>query len=40
LEQRKVKKEVVKNILNQLLSDDNIALSQDELTNIVLKKVA
>jgi len=40
LEQRKVKREVVKNILNQLLSDDNIALSQDELTNIVLKKVA
>ena len=40
LEQRKVKREVVKNILNQLLSDDSIALSQDELANIVLKKVA
>jgi F-type H+-transporting ATPase subunit b len=40
LESRKVKKEVVENILNQLLSDENIALSQDELANIVLKKVA
>jgi F-type H+-transporting ATPase subunit b len=40
LESRKVKKEVVENVLNQLLSDENIALSQDELANIVLKKVA
>jgi F-type H+-transporting ATPase subunit b len=37
---RKVKKEVVQNVLDQLLSDDNIALSQEDLTNIVLKKVA
>jgi len=40
LEQRKVKKEVVQNVLNQLLSDENIALSQSELTNIISKKVA
>jgi F-type H+-transporting ATPase subunit b len=40
LETRKVKKEVVESILNKLLSEENIALSQDELTNIVLKKVA
>ena len=40
LELRKVKKEVVENILNQLLSNDGIALSQDEIANIILKKVA
>lgn len=40
LEVRKVKREVVENILNKLLSEDNIELSQDELANIVLKKVA
>jgi len=40
LELRKVKKEVVENILDQLLSNDNIALSQDEVANIILKKVA
>ena len=40
IETRKVKKEVVAEILNELLSTDNIALSQEELTNIVLKKVA
>ena len=40
LETRKAKKEVVENILNQLLSDDTIALSQQDLANIVLKKVA
>ena len=40
LELRKVKKEVVENILDQLLSDDNIALSQDDVANIILKKVA
>lgn len=40
LELRKVKKEVVQNVLDQLLSDDNIALSQEDLANIVLKKVA
>jgi F-type H+-transporting ATPase subunit b len=40
LESRKVKKEVVQNVLNQLLSDENIKLSQHELTNIISKKVA
>jgi F-type H+-transporting ATPase subunit b len=40
LETRKVKREVVESILNKLLSDDTISLSQEELTNIVLKKVA
>ena len=40
LEVRKVKKEVVENVLNQLMSNDNIALSQKDLANIILKKVA
>lgn len=40
LEVRKVKKEVVENVLNQLLSDDNIALSQKDLADIIIKKVA
>jgi F-type H+-transporting ATPase subunit b len=40
LEVRKVKKEVVENVLNQLLSNDNIDLSQKDLADIILKKVA
>ncbi len=40
LETRKVKKEVVQNVLNQLLSNENIELSQNEITNIISKKVA
>lgn len=40
LEARKVKKEVVESILNRLLSDDNIAMSQEDISNIILKKVA
>ncbi|MBL3519536.1 F0F1 ATP synthase subunit B [Aliarcobacter lanthieri] len=36
----KAKKEVVAEILDELLKSDNIKLSQDELVNIVLKKVA
>ena len=40
LETRKVKKEVVQDVLNQLLSNENIVLSQNELTNIISKKVA
>jgi len=40
LETRKVKKEVVESILNQLLSNDNISISENELANIILKKVA
>ena len=40
VETRKAKKEVVSEILDELLSADNIELSQEELSNIVLKKVA
>ncbi len=40
IETRRVKKEVVQDILDELLSTDNVALSQEELSNIVLKKVA
>ena len=40
VETRKAKKEVVSEILDELLSADNISLSQEELSNIVLKKVA
>jgi F-type H+-transporting ATPase subunit b len=40
IETKKVKSEVVNEILDQLLSSDNISISQDDLANIVLKKVA
>ena len=40
VETRKAKKEVVSEVLNELLNTDNIELSQEELSNIVLKKVA
>ncbi len=40
LETKKIKKEVVQNVLEELLKSENIELSQDELTSIVLKKVA
>ncbi len=40
LETRKAKKIVVENILEELLSNENIGVSQDELANIVIKKVA
>jgi len=40
LEARRVKKEVVESVLDQLLSDENIAISQQDITNIILKKVA
>ena len=36
----KAKKEVVTEVLEELLSSENIKLTQDELANIVLKKVA
>ena len=36
----KAKKQVVGKILNELLSSENIKLSQNELVNIILKKVA
>lgn len=40
LETKRVKREVVESVLDQLLSNENIALSQEDLANIVLKKVA
>ncbi len=40
LETKKLKKEVVAEVLEELLSDENMSLSQAELSNIVLKKVA
>ncbi len=40
VETKKIKKEVVSEILEELLNADNIAISQDELASIVLKKVA
>lgn len=40
LEAKRVKEEVVENVLNQLLSEDNIDLSQKDICDIVLKKVA
>lgn len=40
LEVRKVKKVVVENVLNQLLSNENIDLSQKDIADIILKKVA
>ncbi|WP_419765325.1 MAG: F0F1 ATP synthase subunit B [Arcobacter sp.] len=40
VETRKQQREVVEEILEELLKSDNISLSQDELANIVLKKVA
>lgn len=40
IESKKAKKEIVSQILEELLKSDNIKLSDDELANIVLKKVA
>ena len=40
VETRKVKKEVVSEILDELLSSNDVISSQDELANIVLNKVA
>jgi F-type H+-transporting ATPase subunit b len=40
VETRKVQRQIVEEILEELLKSDNISLSQDELANIVLKKVA
>ncbi len=40
VETKKIKKEVVEEILEELLSNDNIAITQDELTAIILNKVA
>jgi len=40
IETKKVKNEVVTELLEDLLSSENIPLSEKDLTNIVLKKVA
>ena len=40
VETSKAKKEVVAQVLEELLSSENIKLTQNELVNIVLKKVA
>ena len=40
IETSKAKKEIVTEVLEELLSSDNVSLTQDELANIVLKKVA
>lgn len=40
LDRRKLKREVVQSVLDQLLSDENIDLSQEDLSNVILKKVA
>ena len=40
VETSKAKKEVVAKVLEELLSSENIKLTQNELVNIVLKKVA
>lgn len=40
VETRRAQREIVEEILEELLKSDNISLSQDELANIVLKKVA
>lgn len=37
---RKAKVDVVEEVLNELLNDNNLAISEDELANIVMKKVA
>jgi F-type H+-transporting ATPase subunit b len=40
VETSKAKRQVVSEILDELLSSDNVSLTQDELVNIVVKKVA
>lgn len=40
VETSKAKRQIVSEVLDELLSSDNISLSQEELANIVLKKVA
>ncbi|RXJ86572.1 F0F1 ATP synthase subunit B [Arcobacter sp. CECT 8985] len=40
VELRKAKKQVVAEVLEELFNSDNVELTQDELSNIVLKKVA
>ena len=40
VETSKAKRQIVSEVLDELLKSDNLALSQEELANIVLKKVA
>ncbi len=40
VEMSKGKRQIVSEILDELLSSDNVSLTQDELVNIVVKKVA
>ena len=40
IETKKMKKQIVAEVLEELLSDDNISIKQDDLVNIILKKVA
>jgi F-type H+-transporting ATPase subunit b len=40
IETKKAKTLIVNEILNELLNDDNMSISQDDLVNIILKKVA
>ena len=40
IETKKAKILIVDEILNELLSDDNMSINQDDLVNIILKKVA
>ncbi len=40
VETSKMKRQVVSEVLEELLSSDNVSLTQDELVNIVVKKVA
>ncbi len=40
VETSKAKREIVSAVLDELLSSDNVSLTQDELVNIVVKKVA
>jgi hypothetical protein len=40
IQMKKAKAEVVEEILNELLKDENLELSQTKLADIVMKKVA
>lgn len=40
LEARKAKQEIVKEVLDELLSNDNLAISKENLSEIISKKVA
>lgn len=40
VETRKAKREVVSEVLEELFNDDKLSLSQNDLSNIILKKVA